>query len=260
MRCSEIIDKLEILSPASYAEDWDNVGLLVGRSKKEVNSVLLALDATDSVIDQAIHMNADMIITHHPMIFHKISKVNNEDFVGRRIINLIKNDISYYVMHTNFDVMGMADAVADEFQLRNREVLDITYEDEISKEGIGRIGFLPEIMSLKECVEYCKKVYGLTQIKVFGDLSQIIERAAIVPGSGKDYIGLSIEKNADVIITGDIDHHNGIDAVMQGINVIDAGHYGLEKIFVPYIEEVFKREMPKILIYKAKEENPFVIF
>ncbi len=260
MRCSDIIDKLNVLSPESYSEDWDNVGLLVGRKNKEINSIMLALDATDSVIEQAVLMNVDMLITHHPLIFHNMQRVINEDFTGRRIIKLIKHDISYYAMHTNFDVMGMADAVADEMQLMKREVLDITYEDEISKEGIGRIGYLPKIMSLNECAEYCKEVFGLKSIKVFGDLSQTIERASIVPGSGKDYIKLSIEKNADVIITGDIDHHSGMDALMQGISVIDAGHYGLEKIFVPYMEEIIKREMPDVLTYKAREEDPFVIF
>ena len=259
MRCSEIIDKLEALAPVSFAEEWDNVGLLVGRKEKEIQTVLLALDATDGVIEQSIANHIDLIVTHHPMIFQKMNKFVNDDFIGRRILKLISNDINYYAMHTNFDVMGMADAVADEFKLRKREVLDITYEDDISKEGIGRIGFLPEIMTLKECADYCKKVFGLEYVKVFGDLTQTLERVAIVPGSGKDYIQLSVKKNADVLITGDIGHHNGIDALMQGLNVIDAGHYGLEKIFAPYMMEVFKREMSSISVCTAKEQNPFCI-
>lgn len=260
MRCSDITEKLEILSPPSFAEEWDNVGLLVGRPDKEVNRVMLALDATESVIAQAVEAKADMLITHHPMIFSALKRVTSDDFIGRRIGQLIKADISYYAMHTNFDVMGMADAVADEMNLKKREVLDITYEDDISKEGIGRIGMLPQIMTLEECAEYCKKVFDLRYVEVFGDLSAAIEKAAVVPGSGKDYIQTAVGKKADVLITGDIGHHSGLDATAQGLCIIDAGHFGLEKIFVPYMHEAFKREMPGLLVLQAGEENPFQIY
>ena len=112
-------------------------------------------------------------------------------------------------------------------------------------------------MTLEECAGYCKKVFGLSQVKVFGDPQAVVEKAAVVPGSGKDYIQKAAEEKADVIITGDIGHHNGIDAMAQGLSVIDAGHYGLEKIFVPYMTEAFGREMPGLQMLVAKEENPF---
>ncbi len=257
MKCSDVMDKLEQLSPASFAEKWDNVGLLIGRKDKEIKKVMVALDATDDVISQAVDEQVDLLLTHHPLIFTGQKKIANDNFVGRRIHQLIRNDMNYFAMHTNFDVMGMADAAADEIQLRKREVLDITYEDDISKEGIGRIGILPCIMTLKECAMFCKEKFDLEQVRVYGDLSEEIETVAIVPGSGKDYVNLALEKNADVIITGDISHHIGMDAVLQGLNVIDAGHYGLEKIFCTYMIEVFKREMPSILVLQAKEESPF---
>lgn len=259
MRCSDIMERLEQLSPLSYAMEWDNCGLLCGRREKEVNVVMLAVDATDDVIEQAVLQNVDMLITHHPMIFDKLNKISSDHFIGRRIVKLIRNDISYYAMHTNFDVMGMADAAADEIGLKKREVLDITYEDDIAKEGFGRMGLLPQIMTLNECALYCKRVFKLNEVSVYGDLSQTIERAAIVPGSGKDFIETAINGKADVLITGDITHHSGIDAVLQGLSIIDAGHYGTEKIFKPYIAEVFRREMPQINICIAKEENPFQI-
>ena len=134
MNAACIIDMLEELSPREYAEKWDNVGLLVGREDKEVNTVYIALDATDEVIDAAIECEADMLITHHPMIFSPLKRVCADDFIGRRILKLSKYDISYYAMHTNFDVMGMADAAADEIDLVDRDVLDVTYEDEIGVE------------------------------------------------------------------------------------------------------------------------------
>ena len=107
MKCYEIIEKLETLSPPSYAEEWDNIGLLVGRRDKEVRRIYIALDATDDVIEDAIRVQADMLLTHHPMIFHKINRVNTDDFIGKRICHLIRSDMVYYAMHTNFDVKGM---------------------------------------------------------------------------------------------------------------------------------------------------------
>ncbi len=259
MRCSEVLDKLEALTPVSFAEDWDNVGLLCGRMDRDIKCILLAVDATDSVITQAVEESADLLVTHHPLIFSPLKRITNRDFIGRRILNLIENDICYYAMHTNFDVMGMADAAADEIGLKGREVLSITYEDEISKEGIGRIGRLPQIMTLDECAKLCKRVFQLENVRVYGDGQNTVEKAALVPGSGKDYIETAIEKNADVLITGDITHHTGIDAVMQGISLIDAGHYGIEKLFVPYMKEVMKRELPGIRVIEALQEEPFHI-
>lgn len=257
MNAACIIDMLEELSPREYAEKWDNVGLLVGREDKEVNTVYIALDATDEVIDAAIECEADMLITHHPMIFSPLKRVCADDFIGRRILKLSKYDISYYAMHTNFDVMGMADAAADEIDLIDRDVLDVTYEDEIGVEGIGRIGRLKNEMTLFELCQFVKDAFDLDTVKVFGDLDKIVDICAISPGSGKSMIALAVMKGADVLITGDIDHHAGIDSVAQGLAIIDASHFGIEKLFIPYMEEFIRREIPEIKVYTHELTAPF---
>jgi putative NIF3 family GTP cyclohydrolase 1 type 2 len=162
-------------------------------------------------------------------------------------------------MHTNFDVMGMADAAADELGLKDREVLDVTYEDDISKEGCGRVGSLKSCMSIEELAKLVKLKFNVPNVRVFGDLGDIVKIAAIIPGSGADFIDNAINAGADVIITGDISHHAGIDAVARGLGVIDAGHYGIEKLFIPYMEEFIKRELPNLKIYKAAIKEPFVV-
>lgn len=259
MECALICESLEELSPKRFALSFDNVGLLVGRYDKDVKTIYIALDATDEVIDAAIECEADMLITHHPMIFSAIKSVRADDFIGRRILKLAKYDISYYAMHTNFDVMGMADAAADEIDLIERDVLQVTYEDEIGAEGIGRIGRLREEMSLIELCDFVKERFMLDTVKVFGDPDRLCNICAISPGSGKSMIKYAIEKGADVIITGDIDHHEGIDSVDQGLCVIDAGHFGIEKIFVPYMEEFIRREMPEIKVYTHEMTSPFMV-
>jgi len=257
MKCFEIMDKLETLSPRHFAESWDNVGLLVGSAEKEVSSCMLALDATETVIDQAILMEADLLITHHPMIFKPLKKIVADDFTGKRIIKLIQNDISYFAMHTNFDVMGMADEAAEKLGLLGSDVLELTFEDDISKEGIGRAGYFSADMSLEECAHLVKEAFDIDQIRVFGEGQAMIRKAAIVPGSGSDYIDQAIAAGADVLITGDISHHNGLDAVEKGISVIDAGHYGLEKIFIPYMREFLNRELPELQVFEARQPAPF---
>lgn len=257
MKCQEIIESLEQLSPPSFAESWDNVGLLAGRRDKEVKKIICALDATDEVVDEAVRCGADMLLTHHPLIFSPLKKINTDDFIGRRVVKLLQNDISYYTMHTNFDIMGMADAAADEIGLKECQVLQTTYEDEIAKEGLGRYGKLRQIMTLEECASFVKQVFHLESVKIYGEPDLVIECAAISPGSGKSVIASAISADAEVLITGDIEHHEGLDAMAQGLAIIDAGHYGLEKIFILYMQEYIRREMPQLEVVAAKEKNPF---
>ncbi len=257
MRCREVIEKLETLAPRSYAEDWDNVGLLAGRYEKEVSTVVVAVDASDGVVEEALKCGADFLLTHHPLIFSPRRNVNDGDFIGRRLVNMLRGDLCYYAMHTNFDVRGMADAAADRIGLTDRQVLDVTYKDAVSQEGIGRIGRLRSKMSLTDCGKMIKRVFSLESVKVFGDPDRLAAVAAVCPGSGKSVVERAAAMGADVLITGDIDHHTGIDAIAMGLCIIDAGHYGLEKIFVPYMKDFLERECNGITVLRACEHSPF---
>ena len=257
MRLKEIMQMLEELCPASFAMSWDNVGLLVGHRDKEVRTIALALDATSEVIDSAVKQGADLILTHHPILFSGIKHVTDSDYVGKRILDLIQNDICCYAMHTNFDVLGMADAAADLLNLLDREVLEVTYEDEISVDGIGRIGSLQDPMKLSEFAAKVAEVFEIDHVRYYGDPEEMLVTCAILPGSGKGEIDLAVKAGADVYVTGDISHHDGIDAVEKGIAVIDAGHYGVEKIFIPYMKEYLEREMPQIRIISCDAGAPF---
>lgn len=259
MECKKVIELLEKQSPQSYACDWDNVGLLVGREDKEIQKIYIALDATDEAIEEAIANGADMLLTHHPMIFKGMKRVTQEDFIGRRIIRLIQNDMVYYAMHTNFDVMGMADLAADYLGISDTRVLEITSVSETGEEGIGRYGSLKKEMTVRECCEEVKQAFSLENVKVFGDLERKVKTAAISPGSGKSVISNALQAGVDVLITGDIDHHEGIDAVAQNMTVIDAGHYGVEHIFIPYMEQYLKREAKELEIAVQPLTFPFQI-
>ena len=255
MLCKEIMQVIEASFPTEAALGFDNVGLLAGRSGKEVNRVYLALDATDAVIDRALEWEADLLITHHPLIFSPLKKVNDEDFVSRRVLRMIRNDLSYYAMHTNYDVLGMADLAAGMLDLTETEVL----EEVLDGEGIGRTGRLPNIMTLEECGQFVKERFSLPNVKIFGELNKMVATAAISPGSGKSMARPAFEAGVDVLISGDIDHHTGIDMADCGMAVIDAGHYGIEHIYIEDMKKFLEKELPALKICTAPVRQPFQV-
>ena len=259
MQCKEIMQVIEAAYPRSAALDFDNVGLLAGRAGKEVNRVYLALDATDAVIDRAIEAGADMLITHHPLIFSPMKRVTDEDFIGRRVVKLIQSDIAYYAMHTNYDVLRMATLSEKILGIKNSQVLDVTMCEDGNEEGIGRVGDLEKPMTLEECCVYVKHKLKLGSLKVFGDMNGTVSRLAVSPGSGKSAVTPAIAKGADVLVTGDIGHHDGLDAVEQGLAVIDAGHYGTEYIFIDDMKHFLEDKLPVLDIMTTPIVHPFQV-
>lgn len=259
MKCKEIIETLEKKYAPSFAESWDNVGLLVGDREKEVHKVFLALDVTDESLEEAIKEKADLIITHHPLIFSAMKKITADDFIGRRIIKMIQHDISYYAMHTNFDILGMADLSADLLELKDQKVLEVTYQEGERVEGLGRVGNFPKKMSLKECADFVKTQFQLPSVTVYGDLEREVQKAAVCTGSGKSLIKEVFMHQADVYVTGDVDYHFAIDAVAQGVCIIDAGHYGTEYIFMDDMEKELTVLGGELEIKKMQVIHPFKV-
>ncbi len=258
MKCRDILSELFKLAPEEFAEEWDNVGLLTGRPEKEVHRIYIALDATDECIEHAVRNKADMLLTHHPMIFRAMKKVTGDDFTGRRIMELISHDISYAAMHTNYDVSCMAERAAKRLKLKECEPLCEEREEKGKVFGLGMAGVLDKPLSLKDFADLIKKSFNIPDVRIYGDGSYEVEKVAILPGSGGSEIPYAIEKDADVYVTGDISHHEGIDAVLQGLSVIDAGHYGIEKIFIEHMKGWFNENHPEIKVFTEEIKEPFV--
>lgn len=254
MKCSELIKILEQLAPPELACDWDNVGLLAGRSDKEVNRVFIALDATDEAVEEAVLWGADLLLTHHPLIFKPLKKINDQDFIARRIMKLIGHDISYYAMHTNFDAAPgcMADEAAKKLGLADIEVLEKEGVMHLETEdgpkeipyGIGKTGYLKEEMTVKELAGLVKERFHLPFLTLYGEKApgETVGFIGISPGSGGSMIKPSLKAGVQVLVTGDIGHHNGIDAAANHMAVMDAGHYGLEYLFLDFMEEYLQKE------------------
>lgn len=251
------MEKTEQRWNPSFALEWDNVGLLVGREEKEVKKIFVALDVTEETLDEALDFGADLMVTHHPLLFSPVKRITSCDFMGRRLIKMIQSDLCCYAMHTNFDVKGMAALNQELLGLENPRVLEITGEDEEHRpEGIGRIGTL-EKMSLRDFAEKVKKDFQIPDVRIYGNPEQIVECVAVSSGSGKSMIKTAITQKADVLVTGDIDYHSGIDAVAQGLAVVDAGHYGTEYCFIKYMTGELEKMFPELEVMGASVHHPY---
>ena len=261
MKCSEILEYLTKLYPLELAMDWDNSGFLLGRSDKEVKNVLVVLDITNEVLEYAETKDIDLIVSHHPIIFSALKRVTDETLLGNYILKILKNDICVIAMHTNFDIAkgGMADICSERLGLSNTCVFEITNICDGEELGVGKIGDLKKDMSLDELIELVKAKFNLKHVSVFGreNINSKIRRVAISPGSGKGMYKYAI-KRADVLITGDITHHEGLDAINEGICIIDATHYGLEHVFTEKIVNDLKK-YSELNVFEFKNTNPVEI-
>ncbi|HIV86097.1 MAG TPA: Nif3-like dinuclear metal center hexameric protein [Candidatus Monoglobus merdigallinarum] len=253
----EIASYIEELAPQSLAESWDNVGLMVGDFEADVKNVFVTLDATSETVEEAIKHNADMIITHHPLIFTEIRHVTEQDVTGSIIINLIKNNIAVYSAHTNFDIAngGMNDILAEKLGLTNvRSYTEEECTDNSTgrpSENIGRVGVLEQPAEMADFVDYVKNALGCAAISYVGNPSDVVSAAAVCSGSGGDLIYNAYNAGADVYITSEIKHHQASLAIELGLNVIDAGHFETENIICGFMESYLKSRFPELNIHKS---------
>ena len=263
MEIKELLDFLNRRIPAFYACDWDNSGLQVGHMEKQVNKVYIALDATEDVVYDACVNRCDFILTHHPLLFKGIKQVTDKTSIGRKLYMLIGNDIAVFSAHTNYDAMpdGMGDSAAALMELVDVSPLEPMNDGLEDPWGIGVVGNLMNPVTLADFCDMVKENFGLKHVNLFaaGDMEDAVQRVAICPGSGRSMFNEVIRSQADVFLSGDIGHHEGLDLVDMGISVVDAGHFGLEHIFVPIMANMLSEAFPELEILTAKPVSPFKV-
>lgn len=234
MKLSEIAKLIEAEFPQSDAYEWDNVGILFGSKNKEVKKALLSLDVNLAVIKEAIENKVDLIISHHPILFGGIKKINDDSLNGQILLALAENNIAVYSAHTNCDVgkNGINARLAEIFNLADVSCLEET--------GLGRIGNLEKELSLSDFAELVKSKLNTPFLRIAGDTDKPIKTVAIGSGACADSIPVAIAKGADVMITADMKYHDMINFSETGIAVIDAGHYPTEIIVMDIFEKILK--------------------
>ncbi|MBS4761276.1 Nif3-like dinuclear metal center hexameric protein [Carnobacteriaceae bacterium zg-ZUI252] len=234
MKVKEVVAHLETLAPRHLAESWDNVGLLVGDENATVTGVLFTLDVTNEVLDEAIEKGANLIISHHPPLFRGIQTIIATQPQQALFMKAIQNGIHLYAAHTNIDVAdgGMNDWLADALALQNVTILHVDGTlDNGQSYGIGRVGRLPEVMTLKELVTLLPERFYTHGVRYVGQDDKRIETVAILGGAGQSYYMDAVKKGADVLITGDTSYHVAQEMADAHLALIDPGHF-IEFIFI----------------------------
>lgn len=242
---NDILNLLESVSPAGLAEPWDNPGLQVGFPLQKIRTIFTSLDPTPGALQRALDARAQMLLTHHPLIFKPISQVNSESFPGDVIFRAIKKDVAIVCAHTNLDASraGINDILADLLGLVNVEVLKENTASE-GPAGLGRIGDLLKPLPLDAVLREISRIFHLGHMKVVGKKGVTIKRLAVVGGSGGSLLTEAHRKGADLFLTGDVTHHVALDAESLGVVLVDGGHFALEntafKVFGAYLQGLFK--------------------
>lgn len=260
IKVNNIIKEMELLAPTYLKEDFDNVGLMVGDKNKEVKKVLLALDCTLKVIEEAKKENVELIITHHPLIFKRPSSITTDTLQGKKIIELIKNDISLYSSHTNLDSVenGLNDTIVSILGFDNFKILEKNKRDD--KAGLGRIVSLNESIQLEDLISKIKKSLNINNLRVVKGKDKV-NKIAIINGSGQGFIGKAVALGADCIITGDTTYHFASDYKEMEISILDVGHFASEQITFFNVMENLKEKFKDVeFITSTVEEDPFSFY
>ena len=258
MKVKDIIEVIEEFAPLSLQEGWDNSGLCIGSPEDPVTSVLFGLDCTPELVDEAVACGADMIVTHHPLIFSGLKKISSDNKVGEAVIKAIKAGISIYAAHTSADkvIAGVSGAMAARLGLENVRILD----EDGDGTGLGVVGDLPHPLTSDEAVALVKERFGLEMMKTSRPLEGMISRVAMCGGSGGSLIGAAMKSGAQLYISGDISYHNFFTA--DGFMIMDIGHYESEIEIVDILFSLIKKKFPTFAVRITQNiySNPIFYF
>ncbi|WAW13989.1 Nif3-like dinuclear metal center hexameric protein [Peptostreptococcus equinus] len=279
MKLKNVVEKIEKTYPEFLQYDWDNSGLNIGDPNSEIKKVLVCLDINENLVNEAIEKEIDLIISHHPFLFSKINSIVFNNKKTKSIQKLIKNDISVYCMHTNFDVAknGLNDYLIELFEKQlhiyyiDINIKSISILESLGSNpnylngenyGLGRIVNLDKEMKIEEILELVSKALDIKSFRLIGNKDSKVGSFSVLTGSGADYFQMSKSMGADLIITGDSKYHIAMDSLDIDMNIGDFGHYGTEIIFSDLMKKFIENNFSGDLIcFKAKSlEDPFTYF
>lgn len=236
---------MEQLAPKVLAVVDDKIGLQLGTLNKEVKNILVALDITAEVVDEAVGYSVDLIIAHHAIIYRPLHSLQTDSPAGKLYEKLIKNNIAVYIAHTNLDtaVDGVNDLMSKALHLKTSGYLEEIHIDKSGQGyGLGRVGMLQKEITLKALGDQVKEAFEVPTVRVVGDLKRKVKKVAVLGGAGGRYVKHALFSGADVLITGDIDYHTAHDALAAGLSIIDPGH-NAEKIMKKFVAEYLQLKL-----------------
>ncbi len=249
MKVNDIFSAIDADFPFSLAFDGDNVGLIVGDKDAEVKKILLTCDVDEAVVDEAVSCGANLIVSHHPLMFFKTNRITEDTPEQKTLRKLVKNDVNLISAHTNLDAAngGLNDYMASLLGIENTVV--IQPEDENC--GYGRMGDIAPV-TLKELTDKVISTFSADGVRYCGDLGKIVSKAGVNTGGGAGALYDAVNMGCDVFITGDIKYNGYRDAIERGMCVIDIMHYDSEHIVMDFFETYFAKKQIGVETIKSK--------
>jgi len=256
MILQDLLSALETIAPLRYAEAWDNVGLLTGDPAAPIARVLLTIDLTQAVLDEAVAQRAALVIAYHPALFDAIKRVHHESVLYRAI----RADVAVWSPHTALDVApgGTNDVLADALGMVEREPLRVTVAEGGS--GIGRIGTLTEAPTRAALIDRIKRELGVDAVLVAGPLDGVVTRAAVCAGAGRGLLADAIAREADFYLTGELPHHDALKAAAAGLTVVCVLHSNSERAALRRLKTRLEAAAPGVEVaLSAADRDPFLV-
>ena len=264
MSIKEVLQHLERRFPLEWQEDFDNSGIQCGDKEQEITGALVCFEFSDEVIEEAVKLNDNLIVAHHPLIFgNGLKKITPDNRVGRMVCKAIEHKIVLYSMHTNVDsgIGGGNYAFAEKLRLRNCSVLDPkALEGEYNGlVGLGQVGELPEEMPVKDFVQYVKQCLGLQVVKYAGKIERPVKKVAVCGGSGSSLIRQALRSGADAYVTGDVRYHDFYTPDNQML-IVDVGHFEGEHFIKEILFAELKENFCKFAIHFSKMDKLDILY
>ena len=234
-----VADAINRLAPRRLAEEWDNPGLLIGDPTAEVKKIFVCLDVLEENISRAIELSAQIMVAHHPLIFHAIKNIRFDLPLGRKILRLIKNDLAVFAAHTNLDSAagGVNDVLAKKIGLVDVKTFE---DDELS---LGRLGMLETPMTAENFARHVKKSLNADNVRLIDAGDFQIKKVGVCGGAGAEFISKAKFFGAQAFVTGDVKYHEAQSAIENKIHVVDAGHFATEFPIVHELAEYLREEL-----------------
>lgn len=253
-----IIEFLEEFAPLELAEEWDNVGLLIGDADADIQRVMTCLTITSDVVEEAVQTETDLIVAHHPMMFRAMKKLTTASVEGQMLLDLIRHRIAVYSPHTAFDSAadGINQQLASQLKLTSIAPIRPIQHDKLpASSGSGRYGTLPEPITLAQLLEITKKVMRTPYLQYVGDADQMVSKVAIACGAAAEYLSDARHLGCDVLVTGEARFHGCLDARSTGTALIIAGHYATERPAVEELAHLIAQSFSNIIVAASEVES-----
>ncbi len=256
MKTSELLEFLQGVAPTDLAEEWDNVGLLIGSSHGEVARVMTCLTLTADVAREAIEARADLVVTHHPLLFRSIKRITDDTLQGRLLLELIQAEVRVYSPHTGYDSAreGINQQLALALELENVRPLRVT-DDQQPERGAGRAGDLRDAITLEVLVERVKRALGVRHTWFVGDPTREIARVGIACGAADEFANDALRAGCEALLLGEARFHTCLDARANELALILPGHYATERPAMENLAERLRDRFGTLHVWASEVES-----